>query len=84
MRGFTCITHGDYGGMTFGADDALWKKGVPPVIMNVQLANSADAVKMRPGKIVTLGGVMRVATENRVNYLIVANAKFLHDDPFAR
>ena len=53
-----------------------------PLTMNVELAEPADAIKMHPGELVTLGGDFQVITQNNLDFLIVRNAKGLHGDPF--
>jgi beta-lactamase regulating signal transducer with metallopeptidase domain len=56
----------------------------PWAIMNVQLANPADAGKMPPGKVVTVSGDFSVITQNKVQYWFVKNARVLYADPFGR
>jgi beta-lactamase regulating signal transducer with metallopeptidase domain len=53
----------------------------PLLRMNIELEDSTDATKMRPGEVVTLGGIFKVITRNNEDYLFVQNAKFLHADP---
>jgi beta-lactamase regulating signal transducer with metallopeptidase domain len=54
------------------------------VMMNVHLADPADAGKMQPGRIVSLAGDFRVEIKNRKPYIYVTNAKVLYLDPFDR
>jgi hypothetical protein len=94
MQGFACFN----GGETEIARDALYgscpRASTYPerinhgckfdVVLNVQLADPADAAKMQVGKMVRLSGAFRVGRENRIDYVSVANAKVIWTDPFDR
>jgi len=66
---------------------SIWGRycpNVPWAVMNVQLANPADASKMPLGKVVALRGDFFVITQNNVQYWGVQNARVLYVDPFDR
>jgi len=52
--------------------------------MTVELANPADAGKMPLGKLVRLKGDFRFILQNKVQYLLMQNARVLYADPFGR
>jgi beta-lactamase regulating signal transducer with metallopeptidase domain len=54
------------------------------VTMTVELANPADASKMPLGKLVRLKGDFRFILQNKVQYLLMQNARVLYTDPFGR
>ena len=56
----------------------------PGVTMTVELANPADAGKMPLGKLVRLKGDFRFILQNKVQYLLMQNARVLYADPFGR
>jgi hypothetical protein len=67
--------------------DSIWGRHCanrPWAVMNMQLANPADAGKMPLGKVVTVRGDFFVITQNRVQYWFVKNARVLYADPFGR
>jgi hypothetical protein len=62
-----------------------WGRYCPPLLaMTVQFANPADASKMPLDKLVTLKGDFLLITQNKVQYLLVQNARVLYVDPFDR
>jgi beta-lactamase regulating signal transducer with metallopeptidase domain len=71
VSGFFCYGY-DEGNLRFG-----------PVALNLQLADPADANKLRPGTLVTVYGNFRVARKQHVDYLIALNAR-VEADPFGR
>jgi hypothetical protein len=54
----------------------------PLLEVRIELENPADAAKMRPGEVMTLGGTFKVMDRNHLQYVVVQNAKVLHTDPF--
>lgn len=92
LQGFTCFVDGDPTDTVSPRDIPL---GACPlastttshknkckfdVVLNVRLADSAEAAKMVPGKLVRLGGDFRVWKEDKLDYVGVANARVLFTD----
>jgi hypothetical protein len=98
MQGFTCFLDANYDGspassgglhdIPFGScplasttsahkSECKWD-----VALNVRLADSADAAKMRPGMLVRLGGDFRATRQRQTDYLTVENARVLFVDLF--
>ncbi len=92
IQGFTCFVDGDPSGTVSARDIPLGdcplastttahkNKCKFDVVLNVRLANPAEAAKMIPGKLVRLGGDFRVWKEDKLDYVAVANAKVLFTD----
>jgi beta-lactamase regulating signal transducer with metallopeptidase domain len=66
----------------------LWSRGRGScpfdVTMNVKLADTAEASKMQPGKMLSLAGVFRIRIEHHIAYLTVTNAKVTWVDTVGR
>jgi beta-lactamase regulating signal transducer with metallopeptidase domain len=92
IRSFVCDGNGNSNVIYFGYGPCPNKQFVndlyercqnrPLLEVRIELENPADAAKMRPGEVMTLGGTFKVMDRNHLQYVVVQNAKVLHTDPF--
>ena len=63
---------------------SVFTPNCPGFAVTVEFANPADASKMPLGKLVRLKGDFRFILQNKVQYLLMQNARVLYADPFGR
>lgn len=72
------------GGSCKGPRTSVFTPNCPGFAVTVEFANPAAAGKMPLGKLVRLKGDFRFIIQNKVQYLLMQNAKLLYTDPFGR